>query len=65
MGKMTCKCKSKMYAYTDGTHDVFICFKCGRFDGISNDDPDFLQQVTEDPVILLEMIQDKILIPMQ
>ena len=54
-----------MYGYTDGTHDVFICFKCGRFDGISNDDPDFLQQVTEDRVILLEMIQDKILIPVQ
>ena len=50
-----------MYGYTDGTHDVFICFKCGRFDGISNDDPDFLERVTEAPVFILELIQDKIL----
>ena len=65
MGKMTCKRKSKMYGYTDRTHDVFICFKCGRFDGISNDDPDFLERVTEDPVFILELIQDKILVPVR
>jgi Fe2+ or Zn2+ uptake regulation protein len=54
-----------MYGYTDGNHDVFICFKCGRFDGISNNDPEFLEDIKENPVIILEMISDKILIPVK
>jgi len=63
--KLTCKCKARMYGYTDGNHDVFICFKCGRFDGISNNDPEFLEDIKENPVIILEMISDKILIPVK
>ncbi len=62
---MTCECGSKFYPYTDGEHHVFVCFKCGKFEGISNDDPEFIDDITEDPILILELIQSKILVPMK
>ena len=57
------KCKIDKYGYTDGQHSIFICFKCGRFDGISGGDNLFVKKINKKPTILLTMIQDKILIP--
>ena len=61
---MDCKCGSKMYGYKDDrNHEIYLCFKCGKFEGTSNNDPEFLEEVMEDPSILLLMIQDKEMYP--
>jgi len=51
------------YGYSDGKHSIFICFKCGRFDGLSGGDPTFIEKIQEEPMSLLIMIEQKILIP--
>ena len=59
-----CKnCKINKYGYTDGQHSIFICFKCGRYDGISGGDDAFVDKINEEPMALLMMIEQKILIP--
>ena len=59
-----CKnCKINKYGYTDGQHSIFICFKCGRFDGISGGDETFIAKIIEEPMALLMMIEQKILVP--
>jgi hypothetical protein len=59
-----CKnCKINKYGYTDGQHSIFICFKCGRYDGMSGGDSDFIDKINEEPMALLMMIQEKILTP--
>ena len=59
-----CKnCKINKYGYTDGQHSIFICFKCGRYEGISGGDNDFIDKINEEPMALLMMIQEKILTP--
>lgn len=59
-----CKnCKIPKYGYTDGQHSIFICFKCGRYDGISGGDDAFVDKINEEPMALLLMIKEKILIP--
>jgi hypothetical protein len=57
------KCKINKYGYTDGQHSIFICFKCGRYDGMSGGDSDFIDKINEEPMALLMMIQEKILTP--
>ena len=57
------KCKIDKYGYTDGIHSIFICFKCGRFDGISGGDDTFIAKIIEEPMALLMMIEQKILVP--
>jgi Fe2+ or Zn2+ uptake regulation protein len=57
------KCKIIKYGYTDGQHSIFICFKCGRFDGISGGDDTFVAKIIEEPMSLLIMIEQKILVP--
>jgi hypothetical protein len=52
-----------VYGYTDGTHSLSICFKCGRFTGTSGGDDEFIQMINGDPNILLEMIETKMLKP--
>lgn len=52
-------CDLKKYGYTDGIHKIYICFKCGAFDGVSGGDQYFIKQITENPNILLEMIKEK------
>jgi len=52
-----------VYNYTDGVHDLSICFKCGRFTGTSGGDDEFLKKINGDPMILLEMIESKMLTP--
>jgi hypothetical protein len=57
------ECKIIKYGYTDGQHSIFICFKCGRFDGISGGDDTFVAKIIEEPMSLLMMIEQKILVP--
>tara|TARA_R110000824_G_scaffold72633_1_gene185248 strand:- start:348 stop:590 length:243 start_codon:yes stop_codon:yes gene_type:complete len=60
-----CECGSNMYEYTDGTHMIWLCYKCGRFEGASGGDEDFIDCITKDPLRILEMIEDDILIPVK
>lgn len=57
------KCKITKYGYTDGIHSIFICFKCGRYDGISGGDESFIDEINEEPMALLDMIKDERLTP--
>lgn len=57
------KCKIKRYGYTDGRHSLYICFKCGRFEGLSGGDSNFIEKINEEPMILLQMIHNRELIP--
>jgi hypothetical protein len=57
------QCKINKYGYTDGIHSIYICFKCGRFDGISGGDETFIEKIQEEPMALLMMIKEKILVP--
>jgi hypothetical protein len=63
MDKYCKKCKIIKYGYTDGVHSIFLCFKCGRYEGISGGDNSFVNEINEDPMALLFMIKEKILIP--
>jgi len=54
-----------MYEYTDGTHMIWLCYNCGRFEGASGGDDEFMDYVTKDPLAILEMIEDKVLIPVK
>jgi hypothetical protein len=56
-------CKINKYGYTDGTHSIYICYKCGRFDGISGGDEEFIAKINEEPMTLLQMIDEEILLP--
>lgn len=57
------KCKINKYGYTDGQHSIFICFKCGRYNGVSGNDNSFIDKINEEPMVLLTMIKEKILVP--
>ena len=61
---MECKCGTKMYAYTDERHTIFLCFKCGRFEGMSGGDDGFVKLVSKEPVLILQMIEDEVLRPL-
>jgi uncharacterized Zn finger protein (UPF0148 family) len=64
MVEHTCKkCKIPKYGYTDGTHSIYICYKCGRYEGISGGDADFIKEINEEPMLLLHMIKSKMLTP--
>jgi hypothetical protein len=63
MGDKCKKCNIKKYGYTDGQHRIFICFKCGRYDGMSGGDTNFVHNLNEEPMMLLIMIKEKILVP--
>ncbi len=52
-----------MYEYTDGEHLIFLCYVCGRFEGVSNGDEEFTNVITKDPMLILEMIDEKRLTP--
>jgi uncharacterized Zn finger protein (UPF0148 family) len=64
MVEHTCKkCKIPKYGYTDGTHSIYICYKCGRYEGISGGDENFIKEINEEPMLLLHMIKSKMLTP--
>jgi len=60
-----CKaCGTTRYGYTDGKHVIFICFRCGSFDGMSGGDKDFIDEIKDNPEVLLMMIKNNIFKPM-
>ena len=62
--KKCASCKKKTYGYTDGTHNVWVCWSCGQFEG-SGSDPFFPQVVMANPLLVWAMIGEKMLTPME
>lgn len=63
----TCtKCTGKMSYYTDESkdHEVWLCWKCGKFKGDSKLDDEFNDIILVNPPLILELINDKTLRPM-
>ena len=58
------QCRKKVYGYTDGTHEVWVCWACGAFEGTGTD-PFFPQIVTANPLLVLAMIAEKKLQPIK
>ena len=64
MVEHTCKkCKVPKYGYTDGIHSIYLCYKCGRYEGIRVGDEEFVKEINEEPMLLLHMIKSKMLVP--
>ena len=61
--KRKCKCGKKLYGYGDGVHEVWICYKCGRFVGKAGGDPIFGIMLKTEPTIIMDMIYNKELKP--
>ena len=60
-----CKCGKKKYGYGDGTHEVWICYSCGYFDGKAQGDHAFIETIMANPPIVLALIEAKQLIPIR
>ena len=58
-----CKCGKPLYGYGDGVHEVWICYKCGRFVGKAGGDPIFGIMLKTEPAIIMDMIYNKELKP--
>ena len=58
-----CQCGKKFYGYTDGVHEIDLCFACGKFSGDANGDSEFTYMVLNNPEVILGMIKEKFLIP--
>ena len=63
MDKGKCSCGSKRYGYEDGMHEVWLCYKCGKFIGTAGGDALFSTLAKKQPEVILTMIQEKILTP--
>ena len=61
--KKNCKCGKPLYGYGDGVHEVWICYKCGRFVGKAGGDPIFGIMLKTEPTIIMDMIYNKELKP--
>jgi len=61
--KKNCKCGKPLYGYGDGVHEVWICYKCGRFVGKAGGDPVFGIMLKTEPTIIMDMIYNKELKP--
>ena len=61
--KKNCKCGKPLYGYGDGIHEVWICYKCGRFVGKAGGDPIFGIMLKTEPTIIMDMIYNKELKP--
>ena len=63
MIKDRCECGQKRYGYGDGFHEIWLCYKCGKFIGTAGGDAFFSMMAKEHPEIILTMVQEKILTP--
>ena len=61
--KKNCKCGKPLYGYGDGVHEVWICYKCGRFVGKAGGDPIFGIMLKTEPTMIMDMIYNKELKP--
>ena len=63
MIKAKCKCGQKRYGYGDGVHEIWLCYKCGKFVGRAGGDQFFSFMAREHPNVIMTMIEQKILTP--
>ena len=63
--KEQCKCGKKRYGYTDGIHEIFLCYNCGSFVGNAGGDSLFGILIKSNPESVLALIQSKLLIPIE
>ena len=61
--RKNCKCGMTLYGYGDGVHEVWICYKCGRFVGKAGGDPVFGIMLKTEPTMIMDMIYAKQLKP--
>lgn len=54
-----------MYGYTDDVHHVWICYVCGSYSGQSNSDMLFFDLINSDPLVIFQLVHDKILKPIE
>jgi len=57
------QCKKRMLGYSDIRHQVYLCWKCGKFDGKTMIDDDFTKIIMENPMTIMYLIQNKLLKP--
>ena len=63
MIKAKCKCGMKRYGYGDGVHEIWLCYKCGKFVGQAGGDKFFTFMAKEHPNVIMTLIEQKILTP--
>ena len=61
--KTNCQCGQKRYGYGDCMHEIWLCYKCGKFVGTAGGDVFFSMMAQEHPEMILTMVQEKILTP--
>ena len=65
MIKPKCRCGQKRYGYGDGTHEIWLCYKCGKFVGRAGGDQFFSFMAKEHPNVIMTLIEQKILTPIE
>ena len=55
----------KRYGYGDGMHEIWLCYKCGKFIGTAGGDAFFTMMAKEHPEVILTMVEEKILRPIE
>ena len=65
MVKAKCKCGMNRYGYGDGVHEIWLCYKCGKFVGRAGGDRFFSFMALEHPNIIMTLIEQKILTPIE
>ena len=63
--KKACECGEKLYGYGDGVHEIWLCYRCGKFIGNAGGDTMFGVMAKTTPDIILTMIYEKILTPIE
>jgi hypothetical protein len=61
------RCNSKMSHYqdVDRLHEVWLCWGCGKFDGNTKINDSFNDVLTFNPMLIIDMIEDKHLKPVK
>ena len=65
MIKDKCRCGQKRYGYGDGVHEIWLCYKCGKFVGQAGGDKFFTFMAKAAPDLIMRMIHEKILTPIE
>jgi hypothetical protein len=61
--KDKCNCGQRVYGYGDGIHEIWLCYKCGRFTGKAGEDKEFRILANNHPEVIMIMIKEKLLAP--
>lgn len=57
------RCKKKMYGYSDSVHDIWLCWRCGKFSGTTRIHDDFTELIMMNPLIIIDLIHNGCLKP--